>query len=242
MISRRSAIIGLIGSPAILVCGQDTDEPIYELTYPPFEAITSPQTFGYQEASEKDKDKARAIIQGTPSGPGPIDVAQSFADRFFESDPKAISQWPAPDSWNPLIVEFFRATGTPNNNDMIPWCAAFANWCLERAGRSGSRSASSQSFLSKHFEQVKEPQAGDLAIFTCYDKSTKASLGVGHVAFFKEKLAENRIRVVGGNQSKDGHSSIISYAEFITTDREVRRKISGKYVSCQMRLNTFVRI
>jgi uncharacterized protein (TIGR02594 family) len=242
MISRRALISGLMTCPMFLAAGQNDDEPIYELTYPPFDALTNPETFGYKTASEEEKEKARDIINGTPSGPRPIEVAQSFVDRLYIRDPRAISQWPAPESWNPLIVEFFRATSTPTNNDMIPWCAAFANWCLKRAGRNGSQSASSQSFLSKYFKRIKEPQAGDLAIFTCYDKSTKESLGIGHVAFFIEKLTGNRIRVVGGNQSQDGHYSIISDSECITIDREVRRKIHGKYVPCVMRLNTYVSV
>jgi uncharacterized protein (TIGR02594 family) len=246
MISRRKMILGLATYSAVLSASRaaqsETDAAFYELTYPPFGALTEPQEFGYKAATEEQKRIARDIINGTPKGPKPIDLAQSFVDRFYQRDPKVISQWPAPAEWNPLIKEFFDATSTPKNNDMTPWCAAFVNWCLERAGRIGSKSSSSQSFLSRYFKTVQEPQYGDLAIFSCYEKSTEKCLGIGHATFFKEKLPNGRILVVGGNQSKDGHSSIISEAKFMTGDRDVYRTIGGKYVPCTMRLNSYVRV
>jgi uncharacterized protein (TIGR02594 family) len=245
MISRRAIALGLLTYPVVLSSRQvlqGNGEIDYELTYPPFDALTDPQSLGYAEATEDQKAKARDIIGATPFGPRPIEIAESFVTRFFTTSPKLISQWPAPDAWNPLVKEFFTATSTPANNDMTPWCAAFANWCLERAGRNGSRNAGSQSFMSKYFKQVTDPQPGDLAIFTCYSNSTNKSLGIGHVAFFKDVLPGNKIRVVGGNQSQDGHSSIISDCDYVTTDLEVRRKIDGKYVSCTRRLSTYIRI
>ncbi|MFZ3275269.1 MAG: hypothetical protein WA182_00050, partial [Candidatus Sulfotelmatobacter sp.] len=83
MISRRALIIGLMTYPVALAAGQNIDEPVYELSYPPFDALTNPETFGYKEASEEEKKKAQDIINGTPSGPKPIDLAQSFVDRFY---------------------------------------------------------------------------------------------------------------------------------------------------------------
>src|SRR5260370_10507064 len=96
--------------------------------------------------------------------------------------------------------------------------------------KSGTRSASSQSFLSKQFKQTTTPKNGDLIVFTCYDIATNKSLGLGHVTFFKEALPGNKIRVVGGNQSADGHSSVISETTFLTTDTQAHRHVGNKYV------------
>jgi uncharacterized protein (TIGR02594 family) len=241
--------LGLVTYPALVGAflansqtSRTDEESFDQLVYPPLETLENPELFGYKPATEAQKRKAQEIVDGTPKGPKPIDIAQSLVDRFYDKEPDAISQWPAPASWNPLIVEFFKATSTPANSDMIPWCAAFANWCIERSRRNGSRSASSQSFLSKDFMQTDDPRAGDLAIFTCYDNSSGKSLGLGHATFFKERLSQNRIKVVGGNQSRDRHSSVICETEFSTTDHDARRHVGDKYVPCTMRLNTYIRI
>lgn len=249
MVSRRSVAAGIAACSVLrfeLAQAQapaPDEVPFEQLTFPAFEAIGKPELFGYKPATAAQKEKVKEIIRTTPNGPTPIAIVQSFIDRYYVSDPEAISQWPAPKEWNPLVVAFFSSTSYPANSDMIPWCAAFANWCLERAGRTGSRSASSQSFLAnKAFKKTNDPKVGDLAIFTCYDPVTKKSVGLGHVAFVKDKPANGRVKVVGGNQSKDGHSSIISEAEFPLGDRAVKRHIGGKYVPCVMRLNTFISI
>jgi uncharacterized protein (TIGR02594 family) len=246
MITRRAAAFGIAGSVVLLrsarLAAEDAPEPFNQLIYPPIEALDNPEPFGYQPATEDEINKAKLISEQTPKGPRPIDIAQSFVDRFYKSELNAISQWPAPSHWNPLIVEFFSATSYHANNDMIAWCAAFANWCLERAGKSGSRSAASQSFLSKDFEATKNPKPGDLAIFTCYDKASGKSLGLGHVTFFKSKISETYINVVGGNQSGDGHSSIISERPFFVADRDVGRHVGNNYVTCTMRLNRYISV
>jgi uncharacterized protein (TIGR02594 family) len=246
MLTRRAMTTGLVVAPAILRPKRAAAEEVVvsrltQLTYPPFDAINAPALFGYKPATAAEKQAAKDVENATPKGPRPIDIAQSFIDRFAKT-PDVISQWPVPQSWNPLIVDFFSATATPANNDMIAWCAAFANWCLERNLKTGTRSASSQSFLSKQFKQTKTPSNGDLVVFTCYDLANNKSLGLGHVAFFKEALSENMIRVIGGNQSADGHSSVISETTFLTTDTQAHRHIGNKYVPCIFRLNAFVRV
>jgi uncharacterized protein (TIGR02594 family) len=247
MITRRMLAMGLAThaalvstSPAFAEPSEVTGGEFVQLTYPPITAINAPRPFGFSPATEAQKAKAKAIEDATPNGPRPIDIAQSFVDRFFSQDPEAISQWPAPASWNPLVVDFFSATSLHANNDMIAWCAAFANWCIRRSGKHGSGSASSQSFISKTFKATSAPAVGDLAVFTCYDKTTGKSLGLGHVTFFKEQLDDHRIKVVGGNQSKDGHSSIISEGTFVTTNTTVGRHVGDSYVASTMRLNAYI--
>jgi uncharacterized protein (TIGR02594 family) len=238
-------LIGLANCPLLAVDDQPdakVEGLSYQLVYPSIESLDRPQPFGYKPASEAQKQRAKEAVAATPKGPTPIDVARSFIERYYDKEPEVISQWPAPDAWNPLLVEFFTATTHRANNDMIPWCAAFTNWCLERCGRTGSRSTSSQSFFSKEFKTTNYPKPGDLAIFTCYDKQSGKSLGLGHVGFFKEKLSSNKITVVGGNQSGGGHYSIISEVPFTTTERGVRRHFGNSYVSCMMRLNNYISI
>src|SRR5262245_3654089 len=113
MISRRALAFGLAGFPWIsgalpgLAQTAAEAEPVFsQLIYPPIEALDDPVPFGYQPATQEQIRRAADIISQTPKGPRPIDIAQSFVDRFFEKEPKLISQWPAPESWNPLVVEF----------------------------------------------------------------------------------------------------------------------------------------
>lgn len=250
MIIQRRALLGfLTGSalvnlwPTVSRAGVETDGLFDQLVYPPLDAIDNPEPFGYREATEKQKQKMRDIVSATPKGPRPIDIAQWFVDQYSKKDPEAISQWPVPASWNPLIVEFFSVTSYRANNDMIPWCAAFVNWCIERSGRDGSRNAASQSFLFlKEFKKIDDPQVGDLVVFTCYDKISGKSLGLGHVAFVKEKPANGTIKVVGGNQTSENRSSIISERYFSTKDRDVRRHVGGNYIICNMKVNSYIRI
>jgi uncharacterized protein (TIGR02594 family) len=249
MISRRSIVFGLVTYPILLAASEtqrDKDEPFAEVAYPDFGAISAPEKFGLNPPTEEQRAKAQLMINNAPVGPHPIDVAQSFIDRY-SSDPKSISQWPKPEPWNPLIAEFFNATSEPANNDMIPWCAAFANWCLERANHIGSKSPSSQSFLSSsYFKQTQNGERGDLAIFTCYDRTNQQkSLPVGHVAFLKDKLANDSIRVIGGNQrSAEGtYFSIICEKTYPTkTGFRIDRTINGRRVSCILRFNTYIKL
>lgn len=121
---------------------------------------------------------------------------------------------------------------------MTPWCAAFANWCIERARMDGSRSASSQSFLSRDFRRVTAPKAGDLTVFTSYDPADGRPLGGGHVAFFIKPADDGKIVILGGNQSGDGHSSIISMKAAPTMWRVVDRRTGT--VKSVTRLNAYV--
>lgn len=249
MITRRQLIVSTCASIAVgrtgLKVSHAQEQPIdfEQLIFPPIEAIDNPEPFGFNRPNAEEREKAQEVIRTTPKGPKPIDVAESFITRYYANDKKAISQWPPPNSWNPLIVEFFSATSLRVNNDMIAWCAAFVNWCLERSGRTGSRSAASQSFLDeRNFKRTDAPKKGDLVIWTCYDNVTGKSLGLGHVAFAKDKPSNGKIQVIGGNQSTERHSSIISDIPFSIEDRSVKRRVGSEYVRCTMKLNTYISI
>jgi uncharacterized protein (TIGR02594 family) len=250
MISRRTINFSMLATPLVLrsrmayadeadpVVGQDI--PFQQLAFPPIDSIDNEEPFGYSPPTEAQRSKAADIINATPKGPTAFDVAKSFITRFAKSDPDAISQWPAPQAWNPLVKEFFSATSLRVNNDMVDWCAAFVNWCIERNNKKGTNSAASQSFVNSGiFPRVETPKQGDLVVFTCYDKQSGKSLGLGHVAFFETPTGANTIRVIGGNQSADGHSSIISERQFLTTPFDVHRHVGGEYVACTYKLNGY---
>lgn len=220
-------------------------ESIAELQYPPpspSRSQGSPSVMR-RKPSPNDLRLAHAIIDQTPRGPRPIDIAQSFVDRFSQANPAAISQRSPPAPPNPLISEFIQPSGGPSVvGDPIPWCAAFVNFCIERNGGKGSNSASSQSFLASAFAKVDEPEEGDLAVFTCYNPSTGADMGLGHVAFFRRIGDGGQIVVVGGNQSGGLHASTISEKLLQVGDQVVGRHVAnGDYVRTRMRLNAFVR-
>jgi uncharacterized protein (TIGR02594 family) len=246
MITRREFAAGLLSLPVLLEATESLAKPrrreiIFLLQYPPVGRVSETRSGSNPKPTAEQVRIANEIIAGMPTGPRPVDIAQTFVDRFYDKNPALISQKPAPAARNPLIGKFFQDTSTPNSGDIIAWCAAFANFCIHRSGKTGSRSASSQSFLQSAFRQTQNPEVGDLAVFTCFSPSTGKSLNLGHVAFYKERIDDTHIRVVGGNQSGDGHSSIISETVMLTTDRTVKRHLpNGDYLPVTMRLNTFV--
>lgn len=78
-----------------------------------------------------------------------------------------------------------------------PWCAIFANFCLEQCGVGGTRSASSQSWRTHpDFVQLAGPAPGAIVVFW---RGTRAS-GLGHVGFYVGELG-NRIWTLGGNEN-----------------------------------------
>lgn len=77
-----------------------------------------------------------------------------------------------------------------------PWCAIFANACLEASGIPGTRSPGSQSFRSdKNFVHLAGPALGAVAVFW---RGSRAS-GLGHVGFYRGETA-NYVYTLGGNE------------------------------------------
>jgi uncharacterized protein (TIGR02594 family) len=166
---------------------------------------------------------AADIIQRAPtfvasSSQKPIDVARYFLSIAQDKDHKFPQEWPGfmrawPVRANPLIVEFFTATGTKPSGDTTAWCSAFANWCFlrSRAGRPDLKhllkptaSAASASWRNWGKGMVYDPgqitpkngtpREGDIVVFV--DRNDSAH---GHVCFFVAQEGAN-LRVLGGNQ------------------------------------------
>jgi uncharacterized protein (TIGR02594 family) len=155
---------------------------------------------GTQRPLKGEELVAASIIEKAPDGPTPIDVARYFMDVAEGAHgatwkPYA-SGWPT--RWNPVIVTFFKATGTTPSGDVTPWCAAFLNWCYLRSLKSpATGSASSGSFRCFGMPTDK-PRVGDVVVFRHKDSNDEC-LGNGHVGFFLSQT-ETAVEVLGGNQ------------------------------------------
>ena len=95
---------------------------------------------------------------------------------------------------NPRIVEYLSSTALGSedlSNDETPWCSAFVNWCVVKAGYEGTDSAWAKSWLNWGME-LETPRRGCIAVFSRNEG--------GHVAFFIGESSSG-IKVLGGNQS-----------------------------------------
>jgi uncharacterized protein (TIGR02594 family) len=95
---------------------------------------------------------------------------------------------------NPRIVEYLSSTtldSEERSNDETPWCSAFVNWCLVKAGYEGTDSAWAKSWLAWG-KELDAPRRGCLTLFSRNEG--------GHVAFFVGESSSG-IDVLGGTQS-----------------------------------------
>lgn len=249
-IDRRLFVSGLSALAVLAVwpptMAQDAeDASLEELDYPAFERINPTVPYGSSMPTKAQIDKARAIWTAAPQGPTPVDIVDYFVENYVTSDPDAISQWPKSEAWNPLVVQFFSVVSYQAENDLVPWCAAFANWCLKRARRIHSGSAASQSFLwnADQFAKTSRPKRGDLAVFTCYYPGTNKSTGLGHVGFVDvpPSSGAKHLQVIGGNQAQDGRSMICS-RRYSLEPVATTRTINGKRTDVTFRFNSYIRV
>jgi uncharacterized protein (TIGR02594 family) len=80
-----------------------------------------------------------------------------------------------------------------------PWCAAFANYILQRNGYEGTDSLLARSFLD-YGVPTKDPKPGDIVVL----KRGRAKWA-GHVGFYLDTVEEDGVKyivVLGGNQKK----------------------------------------
>ena len=96
---------------------------------------------------------------------------------------------------NPRIVEYLRSTslgGAMASSDETPWCSAFVNFCVEKAGFAGTDSAMARSWLNWG-RGTHNPATGCIVVF---ERGAPPS---GHVAFYVSESG-GMIKVLGGNQ------------------------------------------
>lgn len=95
---------------------------------------------------------------------------------------------------DPSILEYLSATNYAGPlHDEVPWCSAFACWCVERAGLASTRGANARSWLGWG-EGIMIPRRGCLAIY-----SRGASELAGHVGFWLQSTRAADV-LLGGNQ------------------------------------------
>lgn len=230
--------------------------------------------FGSAKPPQLDFDVAKRLVELAPHNCPPIEVAQYFngiregAIPDLGSDALNVRAgrhfacgWPV--FYNPVVVEFFRATSlnplaANQNGDATHWCAAFVNWCVAR-GRAksaeakkyssaeladGTKSASSGSFRCWG-KAAEAPQYGDIVVFARRGSVTGScpNLGQGHVGFFAGMDGE-RILVLGGNQSnpttvEGARNSAVSLRRFRRSYATVRSNPNGTTSSISQDLHSF---
>lgn len=97
---------------------------------------------------------------------------------------------------NPRILEYHSATTPAGQTDEIPWCSAFVNWVMKKAGYSTTESPLARSWL-KWGRRLRNPELGCVVIL-----SRGREKWMGHVGFYMGpgKNDPSFIRVLGGNQ------------------------------------------
>ena len=97
---------------------------------------------------------------------------------------------------NQRIIEYHTKTGLQAGTDEVAWCSSFVNWCMDRTGIPGTRSAAARSWATWG-KPLDEPRPGCIVVFNRHDPNNP---NAAHVAFFMRKHAP-LVDVLGGNQS-----------------------------------------
>lgn len=98
---------------------------------------------------------------------------------------------------NNEILKYFREIGFPEiKEDEVPWCSAFMNWCMMKAGLPITKNLAARSWLGWG-TKVMVPEIGDIAVFR------RGTTGwQGHVGFYIKNDGAY-VWVLGGNQSDE---------------------------------------
>lgn len=105
---------------------------------------------------------------------------------------KGVHETPGPKA-TARIVEYDKATSLKATSDEVPWCAAFACWCLEQAGIKSPRSAAAASFLEWGKDIGDTPERGCIVVMS--------RPGGNHVCFYTGAADDETITCLGGNQA-----------------------------------------
>lgn len=99
---------------------------------------------------------------------------------------------------NPRITEAYSCVDGFGNPEMMDdskfaWCSCFVNYCIQKSGGKGTRSAAARSWL--RWGKESDGKVGDIVVFRRGNSPWQ-----GHVGFVLEK-GLLYISVLGGNQS-----------------------------------------
>ena len=126
----------------------------------------------------------------TASGTQPIDIANRELERHVHEIPGA--------AVNPRIALYYQNLDrVVHQDDEVPWCSYFVNYCFAAAGRRGSGRANARSWLGwgRPVPSPEQWQRGDIAVFWRGDPAGAQ----GHVGFLIGWQGDDPI-ILGGNQ------------------------------------------
>lgn len=196
----RASCFDALATTYAIAMGDKPMLPVGIGSSPDYTGPLPPSRLGAQHPLKGEELVAASIIDKAPHGPTPMDIARYFinvAKGVYGTDwvPYA-SGWPT--RWNPVIVTFFKATGTIPSGDETPWCAAFLNWCYLRTMKSPATGSASSGSFRCYGSPTDAPQIGDIVVFRRKDSNDQC-LGNGHVGFFLRQT-DTAVEVLGGNQ------------------------------------------
>lgn len=101
---------------------------------------------------------------------------------------------------NGVLKSLFSQANINIDPNKTAWCAAFVNAVLAVNGLPGNGKLNAKSFLT-YGSETKDPKKGDIAVFKDLNGNNAAE---GHVGFFQGYDKNGNIRVLGGNQGRNG--------------------------------------
>ena len=123
--------------------------------------------------------------------PGPKPTGDEVPDWLVvarEEEGRKIHEYAGQWQDNPRIIEYLESTSYDGElHDEVPWCSAFVNWCITKAGRKGTNSAAASSWLTWG-QKLDQPRLGCIVVFD------------HHVGFYAG-TAGDQLLLLGGNQS-----------------------------------------
>lgn len=136
------------------------------------------------------------VVKPKPSDPTNV-VTKSLSQNAYEIAKTQLGVEEVDgDGNNKIILKYHQATDLKADEDAVPWCSSFMNWCIQSAGGKGTRNAMARSWLNWG-KTVLTPKEGDTVIFSSPLRGPSA----GHVAFYVSHVpVAGYIKVLGGNQ------------------------------------------
>jgi len=121
-------------------------------------------------------------------------VAQQEAARGVKEISGAIHQ--------DRILLYHASTSLAATEDEVPWCAAFANFCIELGGHVGTDSARARSFLLWGV-RISPPAYGAIVVLSRGPDPPGPEVidAPGHVGFLVASPTPDEILVLAGNQA-----------------------------------------
>lgn len=141
-------------------------------------------------SQQQEDDGSFTLVAEFPGDPPP-EATPAAAE--FAWMPVARAEIGVKEGGNPRITEYFSTTTLGPQPDSVPWCSAFANFCVVRSGNKGTNSALARSWLNWGQD------AGAL-VPGCIVVLARGGPATGHVGFYVGQDANGAIRLLGGNQ------------------------------------------